>query len=198
MTTTNPRAEAPVVERVAPEREINIVHERETAYDPATARALQWGPILAGLVVTLSAFLMLSLLVAGIGLAAVNPDGSPPTAVATIVTSIVALLSFFLGGLVASWSGRATNGARGALYGFLVFASWLIVVLLMSGMGLGSLFGEIGSVLGNVRAPDLSQEEILNAISTGALSAFLALALAGLAGALGGAVGANDRLYERR
>lgn len=197
-TRSDTRARAPVADRDdADLRPNDEVYDRDALY-AAPARTLQWGPIVAGLVITLTTFLMLSLLAAGLGLAVVNADGGTPTAVATVVTSIIALVAFFLGGFVAAWGGRASNGARGALYGFLVFSTWMIVVLVLSGMGLSSLFGEIGAVMGNIQAPELSQQEILDALSTGAIGAFLALALAGLAAALGGAVGASDRVYARR
>ncbi|HVL54307.1 MAG TPA: YrzE family protein [Vitreimonas sp.] len=187
MTT---RTEPPV--RTAPvvERDVTVVATDDD-------RSLHWGPIVAGLVTSLSVFILLSLLAIGIGFGTMTPDQGQPEAIATIVTSIIALLSFFLGGFVAAWSARAMDPGRGALYGFLVWATWLIVLLVMSGLGLGSLFGEMGGTLGNVRAPDLTPEQIFDALSTGALGSFFALALAALAAALGGIVGTNDELYGR-
>lgn len=173
------------------------VVERDVSVVATDDRAIRWGPIVAGLVTALSVFILLSLLALGAGLAATGPGDTPPPAIATVVTSLIALFSFFLGGFVAAWSAAAVNPARGVLYGFLVWATWLVVMLALSGFGLGSLFGEAGATFGGVRGPDLSAEEVFDALSTGALGSFLALALAALSAMLGGAVGTNEEVYGR-
>jgi hypothetical protein len=176
----------------------STVVERDVAVIPTNDdRAIRWGPIVAGLVTALSVFILLSLLGIGAGLAAAAPGDEPPAAIATIVSSLIALLSFFLGGFVAAWSAAASNPARGALYGFLVWGTWLLLMLVLSGFGLGALFGEAGSMLGNIRGPEMTAAEIFDALSAGALGSFLALALAALSSALGGVVGTNDELYGR-
>ncbi len=186
--TVRTRAAAPPAVEV--DRDVTVVATDDD-------RSLHWGPIVAGLVTALSTFILLSLLALGAGLAAVSPEGSPPTAIATIVSSLIALVSFFLGGFVAAWSSGVTEAARGALYGFLVWATWLVVMLVLSGLGLSSLFGEVGAMLGEARAPDLTPQQIFDALSAGALGSFLALTLAALAAALGGVVGTNEEMYGR-
>lgn len=191
-TRTDVGASAPVVDRH------DVIERERTVVAEPIERALRWGPIAAGLVTAFTTFLMLGLLATGAGFAAVDAGDTPPTVVATAVTSVVALVSFFIGGFIASWSAGATTASLGALYGFVVFSTWLVAMLVLSGLGLGSLFGEAGAMFGSVRGPELSTQEILDAISAGAFGTFLALALGGLAAALGGAVGATDRLYARR
>jgi hypothetical protein len=170
----------------------DVVVERDVAVvEPAAdagARALRWGPIVAGLLLAFGVFILLSLLAVGLGLGA--EDGQE-TMVAKIVGSIIGLVSFFLGGFVAAWSDNALDNRRGALDGFLVWALWLLVVLAAGALGLSALFGDLGGLFPTTEAPDLT------AVRTGALNTFLALALTAASAALGGVVGTRDTIRAR-
>lgn len=179
--------------RTDPLRGPEVVVERDVAIvapaADAGARALRWGPIVAGLLTSLGVFILLSLLAIGLGLG--TAQGQDETMVATIVGSIIALVSFFLGGFVAAWSDNALDNRRGALDGFLVWALWLLVVLLGGALGIGALFGDVGGLFPTTEAPDLNQ------IQTGALNTFLALVLTAASAALGGVVGTRDTIRTR-
>ena len=170
----------------------DVVVERDVAVvapaADAGARALRWGPIVAGLLTAFGVFILLSLLGVGLGLGA---EEGQETMVATIVGSLIALVSFFLGGFVAAWSDNAVDNRRGALDGFLVWALWLLVVLAAGALGLSALFGDLGALFPTTEAPDL------NAVRTGALNTFLALALTAASAALGGVVGTRDTIRAR-
>lgn len=170
---------------VVVERDVEIV---APAVD-AGARALRWGPIFAGLLTSLGVFILLSLLAIGLGLG--RAQGEDETMVATIIGSIIALVSFFLGGFVAAWSDNALDNRRGALDGFLVWALWLLVVLIGGAIGIGALFGDVS--VGLFPAPDLD----VNQLRTGALNTFLALLLTAASAALGGVVGTRDTVRTR-
>jgi len=176
-----------------PPRGPDVVVRREVDVPPtveAGARALRWGPIVAGLLTALGVFILLSLLAVGLGLG--TAQGQDETMVATIVGSLIALVSFFLGGFIAAWSDSAIDNRRGALDGFLVWALWLPVVLLAGALGVGALFGgDVGGLFPTTEAPDL------NVIRSGALNSFLALALTAASAALGGVVGTRDRIRTR-
>jgi len=176
-----------------PTRGPDVVVERDVAVvapaADAGARALRWGPIVAGLLTALGVFILLSLLAVGVGLG--TAEGEDPTMVAKIVGSVIALVSFFLGGFVAAWSDNALDNRRGALDGFLVWALWLLVVLIGGALGVGALFGDVGGLFPTTEAPDLTQ------IQTGALNTFLALALTAASAALGGVVGTRDTIRAR-
>jgi MFS family permease len=167
------------------DRDVTMIATTEDA-----ARTLSWGPIVAGLLTALGLFVLMSLLAVTIGAAVVTPDGSPPTMAATVIAAAIALASFFIGGYVASWSGRRQDEMRGALSGFLVWALWLLLVLVAGGLGLGQLFGAAGSLLDDITAPEITREQVVNALQAGSWRGFLALALGAAAAALGGAVGA--------
>lgn len=176
-----------------PPRGPDVVVQREVDVPPtveAGARALRWGPIVAGLLTALGVFILLSLLAVGLGLG--TAQGQDETMVATIVGSLIALVSFFLGGFIGAWSDSAIDNRRGALDGFLVWALWLLVVLLAGALGVGALFGgDVGGLFPTTEAPDL------NVVRSGALNSFLALALTAASAALGGVVGTRDRIRTR-
>jgi hypothetical protein len=174
------------------------VDDRDVAVVATTSQetGLRWGPIVAGFLSALGLFLLLTLLAVAVGAATVTPDGSAPAMVATIVASVIALFTFFAGGFIAAWSGRVVDQARGALSGFLVWALWLVVVLFAGGLGIGQLFGVAGGLLSDISAPEMTQQQIYDALQAGSWRVFLALTLAAAAAALGGAVG--SMVAERR
>lgn len=179
--------------RTDPLRGPDVIVERDVAViasaADAGARALRWGPIVAGLLTALGVFILLSLLAIGLGLG--TTQGQDETMVATIVGSLIALVSFFLGGFVAAWSDNALDNRRGALDGFLVWALWLLVVLIGGALGIGALFGDVG---GGLFPPDSIDA---NQLRTGALNTFLALTLTAASAALGGVVGTRDTIRTR-
>jgi hypothetical protein len=170
---------------------------------PAGERAqLRWGPIWAGLLTALGLFVLLSLLAIAIGLQA-TPAGGEADAdlglVASIVTSAIALVSFFMGGFVASWSANLTHAGRSALNGFLVWALWLLLVLLLAALGAGQVFGIAADLFGprGLTAPDVEAGDLVRTLRDGAWQTLLALGLTAAASALGGVIGAHDEVRRR-
>ena len=170
--------------------------------------SVRWGPIVAGLLTTLGSFLLLSTLALAVGLQvaprATDPDAAGATA--GIVTAVIGLVSFFLGGLVAARSSAVTGGPSGALNGFLVWAVAIAFIVILAALGLGALFGSTGDLLAQYRAlgepgTGAATETLREQVRTGALGAFLGLALPAVAAALGGWLGARQDLvsgYIRR
>lgn len=173
--------------------------DQDVHITPATAGqySLRWGPIAGGMLAAFGLFVLLSMLAVAIGAALATDGTTAPPIVATIIAAAIALFSFFMGGLIASWAGDVVGDMRGALYGFLVWAFWLVLVLFAGGLGLGQLFGAFGGTLADITAPDLTREQITEALRTGAFRTFLALALAAAAATLGGVVGARDDIRDR-
>jgi hypothetical protein len=169
--------------------------------DPPDIQQLRWGPIWAGLLMALGVFFLLSLAAIAVGLQAAPGAQTQDEAgmLAVIVTSAIALASFFLGGYVSSWSAGLTDAARSALNGFLVWASWLIVVLLLAALGLGSIVGAMGELFGNVNlaAPDVDPQELITMLRDSSWQTLLALGLTAAAATLGGVLGARDDLRDR-
>jgi hypothetical protein len=114
---------------------------------PARNR-VQWGPIMAGLLTTLAAMLVLTVLGLAIGASAFeNENISTEAAIWGAASAIVA---FFLGGWVAAKTAAVGGGFSGLMQGFIVGATALALILWLTGTGLGNLFGTIGSNVGDI------------------------------------------------
>lgn len=136
---------------------VEEVREREVpdGFDPARDR-VRWGPILAGLLIAITALLLLSLLGLAIGLTTVNAGtaatqgGPPPDAGrnSAIWAAISGIVAFVLGGYVASRTAAVFNRGWGALNGALVFMLAVPLMLWLAGQGLGTVLGSLGNLSG--------------------------------------------------
>ncbi len=154
----------------------------------------RWGPIWAGLITAITTFLLLQLLVIGLGLVGIGPNNTG----GTWVSAIVGLIAFFTGGAVAGMTSSVRGAATGLLNGFLVWALGTVLILVLSALGLGQVFGALGSVVGQlvlaVNLPEnIDPQQYLNAVRTGALAAFFGLLVSAVASSLGGFLGGRSR-----
>jgi hypothetical protein len=218
--TTNRTADDPIVARpgdrtdavVQPSANAGVY--RPTWSTDAEASALlasrdgvRWGPIVAGLVTALTTFLLLSLLAVGIGITAADPASAGTDTQAlgigsALIAAAIGLVAFFLGGLVAGRTSAAVGRPAGALGGFLVWALGVIVVLLLAAMGLSSILGAAGEIVGatgvpSVDAPAVDPSQAADAVRNSALGAFISLALPALAATLGGFLGVAKHVDDR-
>ena len=165
---------------------------------------VRWGPVLAGLLTALGLCLLLSTLALAIGANTINVgsgQGDEAAAGGGIVTAILALLSFLVGGYVAGRTAAAVPTAwGGALQGFLVWALGLLLILAMAAMGLGAIFGQAGDLFAQFRAAGVSTDDVnvdpnavREGIQNGAIGAFLGLAAPAITSAIGGWLGSKGR-----
>ena len=165
---------------------------------------VRWGPILAGLLTALGMFLLLSMLALAVGLNTVSVGSGQADDAALgggIVTAILALLSFLVGGYVAGRTAAAVPTAwGGALQVFLVWALGLLLILALAAFGLGTVFGQAGELFGQFRAAGLSADDVnvdpnavQQGIREGAFPAFIGLALPAITSAIGGWLGSRGR-----
>lgn len=167
---------------------------------------VRWGPIVAGLVVAFTLFLLLTVALVAIGAQAIrvgDPNVDEAAGIGGILTALIALVSFFIGGFVAGRAAAVNGRGAGLLNGFLVWGLGLILVLLLAGMGLGGLLGSAGELFQQYRAagspqPDVNPQDILSGIRSSALPALLSLALPAVAAALGGWLGGRKEVTELR
>ena len=161
----------------------------------ASQGSIHWGSIWAGVPLALTIFLLLELLAIGSGLLTVAGSGA-----ATAVSPIIGLVAFFIGGYVAGLtSGGARGGTTGVRYagsgvlqGLLVWALGAILILAISLLGLGQLFGALGEVVNQLThalSPNVGPRLSTEAVGDPALVAFFGLLLSGLTAALGGWLG---------
>ena len=181
--------------------------DREASALLAARDGVRWGPIVAGFVTALTTFLLLSLLAVGIGITAADPASGTTDAQAlgigsAITAAMIGLFAFFVGGLVAGRTSAAVGRPAGALNGFLVWALGVIVILALGALGLSSILGAAGSIIGqtglpSVTAPAVEAAAAAEGLRNSALGAFISLAIPAIAATLGGIVGIASHVDER-
>lgn len=192
--TTTFRETTPVVAQSSPD-----VYQQTQVIAPRDR--VRWGPIVAGLLTAIGTFLLLSTLALVIGVGAVprGADAGDTASASGIVTALIGLLSFLIGGFVAGRTAAVEGRGSGALNGFLVWALGIVLILLIAALGLGGLFGAAGDLFSQYRAagspqPDVDSADVAQGIRDAALPAFLGLALPALAATIGGFFGGRDEL----
>jgi hypothetical protein len=174
--------------------------EHKDALDVTIAdlQQLRWGPIFAGLLTAIGIFILLTMLAVALGLQAApgTEELKDMGFVAILVTSVIALVAFFIGGFIATWSSGVSDPGRSLVNGFLVWALWLVSVAILGAFGLGAIAGAMGDLFGQVSAPsaDVEVDALIETLRSASWQSFLALCLTALAAALGGVVGAREDL----
>jgi hypothetical protein len=111
---------------------------------------VHWGPVWAGLVVSLLAMIILGSLAAAIGLASVVPADPAATAAAQtgggVAAAIIVLLSLFLGGYAAGRLLGVWGAPWGAAHGVLV-AGLVLATALLATAGLGGTMANVFGAL---------------------------------------------------
>lgn len=162
---------------------------------------VHWGPVWAGVVVALPVFLVLQLLFFSLSILDLGVDGSGQSTTASIVSAVLALIAFFVGGLMAGSTAASRDSDEGLLHGVLTWAVGIVAILGLALLGAGALLGNLATVasqLGGLQqqagqagqaAGQIDPAQALEAAQQGAGWAALALGLTVVAAALGGVVG---------
>lgn len=119
--------------------------------------SVSWGSVIGGIVTVLAVSILLSMLSTSIGLYMIKPQSKHPTSgVGTTVgiwTAVALIISMIAGGLVAG----KLAGVDGLIHGFLVWASTLIIAIILGAMLTAraarltmNIFGSISSVTGHI------------------------------------------------
>lgn len=163
---------------------------------------VRWGPIWAGLITALAAFILLTVAAVAIGAQAVDSgaEGDAAGMAGGIASAIIALLAFFVGGLVAGRTAGVLGRGYGALNGFLVWALGVVLILALAAFGLGSLFGASGDLfaqyqqMGQPTPEGVDPNAVIEGIRNGSLGAFLGMLLPAIAAAAGGLLGSHEQV----
>lgn len=137
---------APVV---APLRTATVLAEDDP--EPVKNR-VQWGPIIAGLLTALTLFLLLTVLGIGLGASVLDPAnaGDEVGTWAALWGAITALVSFLVGGWVAAKTSAVGGSFGGLMNGLMVGAAGLVLIVYLTTVGLGNLFGTISANIGDI------------------------------------------------
>lgn len=174
---------------------------------PQRGDQVRWGPVWAGLIVALPTFLLGTLLFLALGV--LTRDGTSGTT-AGVVTGIIALASFFLGGLTAAATAMWRGLNSGLLHGILVWALSIVAILALTLVGGGAILGSAGNIASQLVSPaavssaandvtgantpqvsEADQQAARDAGQSAASYGVLGLGLTFIASAAGGLVGAK-------
>jgi hypothetical protein len=117
---------------------------------------IHWGPILAGLVVTLSTELLLSALGSAVGFTTIANSGAPRSDAGDVATgvgiwSIISLfISLFIGGWVTSRACHYISRSTAILNGAILWATALALGAWLLASGVSGTFGIAASNAGNI------------------------------------------------
>jgi hypothetical protein len=120
---------------------------------------ISWAPIIAGSVVALSLYFLLTLLGAALGFSISDKTSTQGLAIGAAVYAItMTAICLFIGGLVASQLSVGENKLEGALYGVLVWAVVFAMLMWLMASGVKAGFNAMvgvataGSAVGNTTA----------------------------------------------
>jgi cation transport ATPase len=202
-TPASPDNAAPRVDRVGVPDSTDVGWENTRLVNP-TDRA-RWGPVWAGLLTALTTYLVLELLAYGLGLLTSTTSSGQMTAsrASPWVSGILLLIAFFVGGFVAEWSAATRGRSAGLFNGFLVWALGTTLILGFSLLGLWSLFGALGNIMGQFLEAGgnaatgtgvrINPNQVAQLTQGTALGAFFSLVVSAAAAALGGLLGSSVR-----
>jgi hypothetical protein len=138
--------------------------------EPATTRAVvdyhdrvRWGPIIAGLVITLALQLVLSAITGAIGADTIAGSGAPRTNAPNVAgnvgiwSTICLLIALFLGGLTTTRACGPMNRSTALINGAVLWATTLAIGSWLLASGVSGAFGvaaaNAGDVINQVQQP---------------------------------------------
>ena len=168
---------------------------RLTVEDILRVGELRWEFIWAGVLATFAVLLLLELLVLGIGLISAT-DRPGEAGNEDWVSWIIGVIAFFVGGYVTIIMAAPQDRRAGLIDGLLVWALGSVLILTLSALGLGQLFGALGDVVGQAHAlgdpsTTIEPSQLTNTIKSSALGAFLSLLTWALASVVGARLGSS-------
>jgi hypothetical protein len=167
----------------------------------ASRDRVRWGPIWAGLITAIATFILLTVAAVAIGAQAIDSgaEGEDAGMAGGIVSAIIALLAFAIGGFIAARTAGVVGRGYGALNGFLVWALGVVIILALAAFGLGSLFGASGDLFAQYQQMGQPQADVdpnaaVEGIRNGSIGAFLGMLLPAIAAAIGGFLGSREEV----
>lgn len=146
--------------RTTGERVTRVDHPDHRSTDAVEVKnRVQFGPIIAGVLTAIATLLILTVLGLAIGASALEPRDAGQTlgGAAAIWGIISALIAFFLGGWVAAKTAAVAGAGSGLINGLMVGAAIIALVLWLTGSGVSSVLGTLGSNIGDITS--VVQEE---------------------------------------
>jgi hypothetical protein len=172
---------------------------------------VQFGPIIAGVLTAIATLLILTVLGLAIGSSALEPrDAGKGLGFGAAAWGIAsALIAFFLGGWVAAKTAAVAGAGSGIINGLMVGAAIIVIVLWLTGTGVSSIIGTLGSNIGDItnlaktsgtstqdiqqQAQQVDTKQVFDTVKNSAWGTLAGLILPLIAAGIGGLVGHNER-----
>jgi hypothetical protein len=154
---------------------------------------VRWGPIWGGTVTVLPVFVVLQLLFFALGWLDLGADAANAGTARAVVSGVLALVAFFIGGLLAGASTMWHGAPDGTLHGILVWALSVLGILALGMIGGSALLGPLADFAGQAAAspPNVDAAQAVAIGREAAGWTALGLGLSAVAAALGGTVGSK-------
>jgi hypothetical protein len=162
---------------------------------------IRWSAVWTGTLTTLSIFIVLQLLFFALGWLDLGFDGAAGGTTRAVVSGVLGLIAFFLGGAAAGASALWHRANDGMVNGIVSWTATVLAVLTLGLIGGGALLGSLADVItqfGDLRNAGAGID-VASATQTArdtAGWAALGLGLSVIVSALGGSIGA--KLWPRR
>jgi hypothetical protein len=170
--------------------------DNQTATSDERRDRIRWGPVWAGALTTLSTYVVLQLLFFALGWLDLGFDGGGNSTVRAVVSGVLGLVAFFLGGAAAGASSlwhRANDGMVNGVVSWTVTVTALLALALIGGGALLGSLADVATQFADLRNAG-SGVDIARAAETArdtAGWAALGLGLSMVASAIGGSIGAK-------
>jgi hypothetical protein len=168
--------------------------ENASAAPAARREQVSWGAVWAGTLVALPTYLVLEFLFLAFGWLDLAVDGGAAPATRGVVSAVLGIVAFFVGGLFAGASSAWRGQSNGLVNGVLVWALGVVGIIGLALAGGTSLLGPLAVTSVQPQVPDVP---VGDARQTAGWAA-LALGVYWIAATLGGVAGSRIRPRERR
>lgn len=153
---------------------------------------VRWGPIWAGVVTALGAYLFLQLALVATGIVDLGGEIGD----AALMSAFAALVAFFIGGVVTGATTMWQGAGDGALHGVVMWFAGLVALIVLSAVGSGLALGafDTSDAFDDVTSGETSgvDDEAQEAAAWALLGLTLALGSAAAGGAVGSKLWPKD------
>lgn len=157
----------------------------------------RWGPIWAGSLITVLVFIVLQSFFFALGWLDLGFDAGASNVAASTVSGVLALVSFFIGGLAAAAFAMWRGTQNGVEQGISVWALTNVSIIILALLGGGALLGNLGSLVSQLgtlqqaQAANVPMSQAIDSARTTAGATSLYLGATALFAALGGIAGSK-------